>query len=482
MSIAARRTRLWVHNMRTRMPFRYGIATLTALPHLFVRLTFEIDGRAVDGLAAEGLPPKWFTKDPATSFEQDVEDMLAVIRGACRFAEQAGACASVFELWHKLYATQHAWAEARRYPPLLASFGASVVERAAIDAWCKAKATTFADGLRCGGLGFDAGAIHPQLVGIDPASLLPAAPRPRIAVRHTVGLSDPLTDAEIDPGDRVDDGLPHSLAACIAGYRLRYLKIKLGGDEDVDRQRLRAIATLLRQADAPITFTLDGNEQYPSVAAFRAFWDALGRDQELADMLRRLIVVEQPLHRDVALAQGTAEALRNWPDRPPIIIDESDGELGSLRVALESGYVGTSHKNCKGVFKGVANACLLAHRRHDDAGRRFVLTGEDLANVGPVALLQDLAVMASLGLEHVERNGHHYFRGLGMLPGAVQRRVLERHGDLYRADAAGVPTLDIRDGQIDLASVLAAPFGCGMELDTGLFQPLADWRFASLHG
>ena len=34
------------------------------------------------------------------------------------------------------------------------------------------------------------------------------------------------------------------------------------------------------------------------------------------------------------------------------------------------------------------------------------MSGEDLANVGPVALLNDLAVMSVLGVEDVERNGH----------------------------------------------------------------------------
>jgi len=96
-------------------------------------------------------------------------------------------------------------------------------------------------------------------------------------------------------------------------------------------------------------------------------------------------------------------ALRAWPDRPRLIIDESDGALGDLPRALALGYAGTSHKNCKGIVKGIANACLLEKRRR--SGERVVLTGEDLCNLGPVALLQDLAMTALLGIEHVERNG-----------------------------------------------------------------------------
>src|SRR5437868_6023967 len=63
-AVRVRDFQLHVLDMRTRMPFRYGIASMTALPHLFVRLEVEVGGRAQVGLASEGLPPKWFTKDP----------------------------------------------------------------------------------------------------------------------------------------------------------------------------------------------------------------------------------------------------------------------------------------------------------------------------------------------------------------------------------------------------------------------------------
>ena len=58
--------------MRTRFPFRYGIASMTELPHVFVLLRGSVDGTACAGLAAEGLPPKWFTKDPETRFGEDL--------------------------------------------------------------------------------------------------------------------------------------------------------------------------------------------------------------------------------------------------------------------------------------------------------------------------------------------------------------------------------------------------------------------------
>ena len=136
-----------------------------------------------------------------------------------------------------------------------------------------------------------------------------------------------------------------------------------------------------------------------------------------------------------------------------------DAELGSLSSALRLGYAGTSHKNCKGIFKGVANACRLQQLRREQPGGRWMMSGEDLSNVGPVALLQDLAVQALLGISSVERNGHHYFAGVSFWPADWQTALMEQHGDLYRRGGRGWPQVDVRDGELDLGSVNAAPFG-----------------------
>src|SRR6186713_2845317 len=79
LSIRVLDTSVYLLNMRTRMPFRYGITTLTALPHLFLWATVEIDGRRETGVAADHLPPKWFTKNPDTTPQEDIAGLLAVI-------------------------------------------------------------------------------------------------------------------------------------------------------------------------------------------------------------------------------------------------------------------------------------------------------------------------------------------------------------------------------------------------------------------
>ena len=477
MSIRVRSIDLRVLNMRVRMPFRYGIVTLEALPHLFVRARCEVDGQAVQGVSAEHLPPKWFTKNPESHVKDDLVEMIDCIRAACGHAVDVSAQETPAEWWKSVYASQARWAAGKPYPPLLWGFGVSLVERAMIDAFCRGRGTTFASALSDDAFGLSKAGV------IRSVELLPSKALSQVIPRHTVGLIDPLTASEIAPADRVDDGLPQALDDVIRTYGVRHFKIKLGGNVEQDAARLRGLADLIGQlAPWDFAFSLDANENFKSVEPFRALWTSLSADKSLTGFLSRLIFVEQPLHRDVALSAQVKQALHNWPDRPPLIIDESDGELTSLRTALDCGYVGTSHKNCKGIFKSIANAAHLEDLRRRNPGKTYILSGEDLSNVGPVALLQDLVVASSLGIESIERNGQHYFRGMSMFPRDLQQQMLAKHGDLYRWHERGFATIAIDQGRLHMESLLQAPFGVGLDLDAYLdsLETLDNWRFESL--
>jgi len=122
------------------MPFRYGIATASEILHLMVRIEFDIDGKRVVGRAADHLAPKWFTKDPATRYEDDAQDLRNAVAAACLFAEGISESDSAFYLWKKLYDAPQPFSPV----PLVHSFACSFVERAAIDAACRATGQTFA--------------------------------------------------------------------------------------------------------------------------------------------------------------------------------------------------------------------------------------------------------------------------------------------------------------------------------------------------
>src|SRR3954470_16878159 len=196
-------------HLRTRMPFRYGIATMTDVPQVYVRVWLDVDGAEWYGTASDLLAPKWFTKDPAKAVETEIDEMLQVIKIAMQFANGLSGD-SVFELWQRIYTAQASVATSRSIPPLLAHFGTSLVERALIEAFCRSQGRPFWQLLRQNLFGVKLDQIHAELGDRAPSHFLPDTPLDSVTVRQTVGLADPLTDEEIAKGDRIEDGLPQS--------------------------------------------------------------------------------------------------------------------------------------------------------------------------------------------------------------------------------------------------------------------------------
>jgi hypothetical protein len=136
LSLALKSGSCYVRNLRTRLPFRYGVVTLTHFPLLHLAVEVETgDGRRGLGYAADNLPPKWFDKDPTKSFRDNVTDQLASIRTAhTAYLDAARAPRPLFDVWAQAYAEC-----ARRGPELglnglTAAFGSSLFERALADA------------------------------------------------------------------------------------------------------------------------------------------------------------------------------------------------------------------------------------------------------------------------------------------------------------------------------------------------------------
>src|SRR5205085_11881650 len=99
---------------------------------------------------------------------------------------------------------------------LVVSYGAALVDRAILDALCAALDTSFANAMQENVAALDA-ALAPDLREFAFDRYLAALkPAPTVAARHTVGLLDPLTSADVRT--RPDDELPVSLDEVIARY------------------------------------------------------------------------------------------------------------------------------------------------------------------------------------------------------------------------------------------------------------------------
>jgi len=226
-----------------------------------------------------------------------------------------------------------------------------------LDALCRHLGSTIHTVIRENQIGLQLGGIRPELSGAQPSAFLPNRPLSSVCARHTIGLGDPLTANDVTEENKAEDNLPLDLESCIRTYGLTHFKIKVCGNLDIDLPRLEALADLLGPA---ALFTLDGNEQYGGIGDFREHWEAWHENPKVRGLLDRgLILVEQPAHRDETFSCSVATEFTNWTDRPPFIIDEADGAIGSLPRALSLGYDGVSHKNCKGIVKGLANAATL---------------------------------------------------------------------------------------------------------------------------
>lgn len=480
MHVALKDSRLGIRNSTTRIPFRYGTACMTKCPQAILEATIETERGVCRGYSGDCLPPSWFDKS-GKDFEAQVDDMLAMISlGQKYLREELATPTAFFPAWQIALARIHERASEWKATPLLASFGLSLVERAVMDALARAVEMPFAQAVRDNIYDIAPGMVHASLDGLQPGDWLPARPRGEIFVRHTVGLGDPLTPAEISRDDRLDDGLPQSLEEYVEETGLAYLKIKVSNELDRDLDRLRTIAQIVeKRRGHDYRVTLDGNEQYHRAAEFDELVDAIRGDDKLAVLWSNVLVVEQPLERGIALEPQHTDGIRRLSDSVPVIIDESDGSLAAYEQALDLGYRGISSKNCKGPIKSLLNAGLTW--LHNDRGRKshYVMTGEDLCSVGIIPVQADLCLVATLGLEHVERNGHHFHPGLTYLSAEQRERALALHPDFYhRAGPTVSPRLEA--GRFQIGSLQCPGFGFSVLPDWSDWQSPEEWDFASL--
>jgi hypothetical protein len=449
-------------DVRLRMPFRFGVVTLTESPQAFVRVRIALeDGREAWGAAAEMLAPKWFDKNPALSNEENFEQLRRSLRIARAHYTESRVPRSAFGLFAQSYRPQIDEAGRAGLNPLIACYGPALLDRAVLDALCRLHGVSFYAAMQANLPGLTPGDLLPEFAGFDFDRFLAGLrPAESLHARHTVGLVDPITGANQRTGGRVNDGLPETLEEVVASYGHTYFKLKVGGDVKADVARLEAIASVLDRRTAPYAVSLDGNEQYETLEGVLALWRTLTSTPKLARLVASILFVEQPITRTNALRQDVTAL----SDARPVIIDESDADLDAFPQARARGYRGVSSKSCKGVYKSLLNLARCAQWNRQGGRDEFFMSAEDLTTQAGLAVQQDLALVALLGLGHVERNGHHYVRGLAALPPTEQTAFLAAHPDLYVRDGDLV-RLRIDAGRLAIGSLACAGFAAAAEPD-----------------
>jgi len=438
LSIAA--IELFERDVKLRMPFRFGVVTLTESPQAFARVRIRMeDGRESTGAAAELLAPKWFDKNPALS-NGDNFDQLRLALSLAREAYLSGGCNTAFGHNRAHYKAQIEAGAARGLNSLVSCYGPALIDRAVLDALCRADGVSFYEAMQSNLPGLA------EFEGMDLASfaagLKPAA---TIAARHTVGLVDPITAA--DSKTPVNDGLPETLEEVVERYGHRYFKLKVGGNIASDLERLASIASVIDRIGPAYFASLDGNEQYEDVEGVAELWARMKEDPRLERMVGSVIFIEQPIKRQNAFAKSVAKLSAE----KPVIIDESDDSLDAFPRAKALGYRGVSSKTCKGLYKSLVNRARCAKWESEGAGS-FLMSGEDLTIQAGLAIQQDLALVSLLGLTHVERNGHHYVNGMASLSEQEQAAFLAAHPDLYER-SHGAVRVAIKDGMLKIGSL-----------------------------
>lgn len=434
-----------------RLPFRFGVVTLTECPQAFVRARIELtDGTSAWGAAAELMAPKWFDKNLTLSNEDNFNQLRDVLKLAREAYLAEGTAASAFGHFARHYDPHLAASIQRGYNPLLANYGPALLDRAVLDALCRAKEVSFYQAMQGNLVGV--GPARREFAGIDFNQFLGTlTPASTIEARHTVGLLDAITAADLK--EPVSDGLPETLEEVVKVYGHRYFKLKVAGNIAVDLARLGAIAAVLNRLTEPYFISLDGNEQYADAAGVAELLTGMRATPALARLYDAILFIEQPIARKLALdVDWRTVALGK-----PVIIDESDGELDTFLQARARGYAGVSSKTCKGFYKSILNAARCAAWNAEKPATPYFMSAEDLTTQAGLSVQQDLALVNLLGIPHVERNGHHYVNGMAALPHDEQEDFLQAHPDLYER-SHGAVRVRIRHGRIVLGSLACTGF------------------------
>ena len=403
--------RIGFEDFRYRAPYKFGGKEVDRVTLLNVHCRLHSrQGKTAEGFAAMPLGNIWSFPAPDIPYDTTLAAMKSLAARIARLTQDFRAYAHPLDVNYALEPEYlKAAADASRelnlphpIPKLCTLVTASPIDAALHDAFGRLHQRNSFQVCGKDFVGYDlAHYLDSEFRGEYLDRYIQSACTPRIRMYHSVGASDPLTDAEVKRP--IHDGLPESLEKWIPYSGITAIKIKLNGadlDWDVDRvasiERV-AVSAQARRGLNEWLYSLDFNERCPDVQYLLDFDRRLREKAPAA--FARVQYIEQPTARD--LAANRRNTMFEAAKLRPVVIDESLTGLDALLLAREMGYTGAALKACK----GQSQTLLMAAATQKYKMFRCV---QDLTCPG-AALVHSVGIAAHVpGISALEANAREY--------------------------------------------------------------------------
>lgn len=441
--IQVRGARVYLLPVPTRMPLKFGAATVTEVCCARVALrVVNRSGRVAEGWGETPLSVQWGWPSPVP-YEERLRATLELCRRIASTWVHSNTWGHPLEIgWdfveHQLPALHREFNQNRQGEPmpwLNALITASAFDLALHDAFGNAVDLPIYSCYGSEYLSRDLSAyLQPaaesglSFRGQYPADYL----KPRensLTAWHLVGGLDPIEAGELR-GDEPRDKHPVLLEDWIKTDGLRCLKIKLcGTDADWDYRRLVSVGQLaLRHEVEALSADFNCTVQEPEYV--NEVLDRLQRDRP--QLFRILLYVEQPFAYDL---EANPMDVRSVSGRKPLFLDESAHDWRLVRFGRELGWTGVALKTCKTQSGALLSLCWA--RAHG-----LSLMVQDLTNP-MLAQLPHLLLAAHAGtLRGVETNSMQFYPDASLPEAAVHPGCYSR-----------------RHGRVELSTLQGAGFG-----------------------
>ncbi|MEO0794026.1 MAG: hypothetical protein AAFX93_02630 [Verrucomicrobiota bacterium] len=302
-------------------------------------------------------------------------------QAACLATENYGQ--SFFKFWRNLRDRLEIWKRTNDRQAAFARFGLALVERAILDAFCRSRERSISELLQTNAFEIDLGMVCSPLKGRQPHELM-EVPREEIPVRLQIDPAFDLSSAD-------------ALQRLVTAHSLQRFSLELQGNVDADFERIQHLVQALDHLKVErYRLSFDGMQAFEP-QGLKNLWDRLETEPTTSRLGRKVDYIEQPFAVENTFANSAVALFAEWPNRPPILIDEADAIHGDCARSLEWGYSGSLYRAERGFIPTVVDACLIGARREREPVGKWTYTGGLINASCHQSMTSDTAVAGALG-------------------------------------------------------------------------------------